>query len=199
LHHLRNDRQWRPGTPQNREAGGAELWSGYALPPSGPTGQASCRQPAKLIVAAQGPDNWRYWRSRPALPRLWRGGAPAEARRSPRPGKPPRQFASPDSAQTPDGPGQGSRARPSGPSGGGRGRAVNLTVARIMPIASAWPARVQIPMDCAPRCRGSRTMRRFGLKRPRLKSLHISGYHEHRFGQSSSLTIPDGALLGPDR
>jgi hypothetical protein len=26
---------------------------GYALPPSGPTGQASCRQPAKLIVAAQ--------------------------------------------------------------------------------------------------------------------------------------------------
>jgi len=34
LHHLRNDRQWRPGTPQNRAAGGTGLWSGYALPPS---------------------------------------------------------------------------------------------------------------------------------------------------------------------
>jgi hypothetical protein len=53
LHHLRNDCQWCPRTPQNHAAGGAGLWSGYALPPSGPTGQASCRQPAKLIVAAQ--------------------------------------------------------------------------------------------------------------------------------------------------
>ena len=39
--------------PQNGAAGGTGLWSGYALPPSGPTGQASCHQPAKLIVAAQ--------------------------------------------------------------------------------------------------------------------------------------------------
>src|SRR5580658_196754 len=39
--------------PQNGAAGGAGRRSGYALSPSGPTGQASCRRPAKLIVAAQ--------------------------------------------------------------------------------------------------------------------------------------------------
>jgi hypothetical protein len=36
--------------PQNGAAGGTGLWSGYALPPSGPTGQASCRQPAHCLT-----------------------------------------------------------------------------------------------------------------------------------------------------
>jgi hypothetical protein len=47
--------------------GGTGLWSGYALPPSGPTGQASCRQPAKLIVAAHADPRLRVRRD-PAIP-----------------------------------------------------------------------------------------------------------------------------------
>ena len=51
MHHLRNDRQWRPGTHKTAQPVGPD--AGRATPSRRPTGQASCRQPAKLIVAAQ--------------------------------------------------------------------------------------------------------------------------------------------------
>jgi hypothetical protein len=111
------------------------------------------------------------WRSRPALPKLWQG------RLRGRGSEPRLGVAGLDHPVH-------------------QGGAVNLTVARNVPIASASLARVQIPMDRGQRSERSRTTRRTRLKRPALKSLHISDDDEHRFGQSSSLRTPDGGNKG---
>ena len=63
--------------PQNGAAGGAGRRSGYALPPSGPTGQASCRQPAKLIVAAHIAHAWELMGGLRSDETRWRGRAQA--------------------------------------------------------------------------------------------------------------------------
>ena len=137
-------------------------------------------------------------RSRPALPRLWRGG---RAGRRPvgllDPGGRPgishllAICASPEPVSV-----SGSvkrydldiRTALKHPTEQGKmagpdhrdhqGGAVNLTVARMLPIASASLARVRIPMDRGQRSERSWTTRWTGLKRPPLKLLHFSGDDE---------------------
>jgi hypothetical protein len=64
----------------------------------------------------------------------------------------------------------------------GGGGAVNLTVARMLPIASASLARVRIPMDRGQRSERSRTTRWTGLKRPPLKLLQTKPLTRHLRG-----------------
>jgi hypothetical protein len=70
--------------------------------------------------------------------------------------------------------------------------AIKLTLAKSVPIASASLVRARIPID---RRAAFQTIAKHAADRAQrhsLKSLYFSGDDEHRFGQSSSLTIPEG-------